>query len=238
MPTPGERRALIFFASVAALGLAVRGWREFHPPDSGALAGNRTALARQIEAVDSAIAVSSSKRKPHVPLAKAPRPEPAPRATGARTRASASRDTLPRDPRQAYWDRAAHFDSLNAAPERDFRPAGRRRLPSDQAATADRRGASAKAPVPPVDLDVAGVDEVASVPLIGPALARRIVNDRIENGPFGSITELERIQGLTPAFTRRLAPFVTFSRAPRLGSAGERRPKQKSSRRPGGESRP
>ena len=56
MPTPGERRALIFIASVAALGVAVRGvaW-SFNPQDPSALAGNRTALARQIEAVDSAI---------------------------------------------------------------------------------------------------------------------------------------------------------------------------------------
>src|SRR5450755_415853 len=59
MPTPGERRALIFIASIAALGVAVRGWREFHPQDPGALAGNRAALARQIEAVDSAIATTS-----------------------------------------------------------------------------------------------------------------------------------------------------------------------------------
>ena len=73
MPTPGERRALIFLASVAALGVAVRGWREFHPADPAVLAGNRTALARQIQAVDSAIAVTSSKRKPRESHA---RPDP------------------------------------------------------------------------------------------------------------------------------------------------------------------
>ena len=52
MPTPGERRALIFIASVAALGVAVRGWRELRPQDfNAALRGeSRGTLARQIEA--------------------------------------------------------------------------------------------------------------------------------------------------------------------------------------------
>ncbi|MFI5246807.1 MAG: hypothetical protein ACHQQR_16360, partial [Gemmatimonadales bacterium] len=86
MPTPGERRALLFVASVAALGVAVRGWREFHPQDSSALAGDRTALARQIEAVDSAIATTNSPRAPRAPgapRAQAPRADPAPRAPRA-----------------------------------------------------------------------------------------------------------------------------------------------------------
>ena len=60
MPTPGERRALIFIAVIAALGVAVRGFRELRsdPP----VAGDSAGLARQIEAVDSAIAVSGTKR--------------------------------------------------------------------------------------------------------------------------------------------------------------------------------
>ena len=65
-----------------------------------------------------------------------------------------------------------------------------------------------------MDLDIAGIDEVAAIPFIGPALARRIVTDRINNGPFGSIDGLARIPGITDAFAKRLAPFVTFSRAP------------------------
>src|ERR1019366_5531630 len=83
MPTPGERRALLFIASVAALGVAVRGWRMFRPEDSSALAGGRTALARQIEAVDSAVAAGGSPRQPHASRAsRAPalRADPVPRA--------------------------------------------------------------------------------------------------------------------------------------------------------------
>src|ERR1039457_3828691 len=60
MPTPGEPRALIFFAILAALGVAVRGFREMRsdPP----VAADRAGLALQIEAVDSAIAVGGTKR--------------------------------------------------------------------------------------------------------------------------------------------------------------------------------
>ncbi len=221
MPTPGERRALIFIASIAALGVAVRGWREIHPPNQSALDGNRTALARQIAAVDSAVAVTSSKRKPRVPRALTPRAEPAPRADTAVRR------------------RSSQLPSAGRRPSSETPPAVGRRLSPEKPPSAGRRlPYSPKWQQPPIDLDIAGIDEVTAIPFIGPALARRIVSDRIDNGPFGSITGLQRVPGITAAFARRLEPFVTFSRAPRHGSAGERRPRSKSERRPGGDSRP
>jgi hypothetical protein len=244
MPTPGERRALIFLASVAALGVAVRGWREFHPHDSAELAGSRTALAGQIAAVDSAIAVSSSKRKPRVPrAADTAKPEPprtasVPRASKVRARQPALVDTVPRDPRQAYWDRSLYFDSVRTALDTRDHVEKRPNLRDTKAPLSSgiERGSTRSGP--PIDLDLAGMDELASLPMIGPALARRIVSDRVENGPFGSIAELERIHGITHAFAHRLEPFVTFSRSPRHGSTGERRPQSKTERRPGGKSRP
>jgi competence ComEA-like helix-hairpin-helix protein len=54
MPTPAERRALLFMATVATLGVAVRGCQAVareEPPRS-----DRESLARQLAAVDSAIA--------------------------------------------------------------------------------------------------------------------------------------------------------------------------------------
>ncbi len=234
MPTPGERHALIFIASVAALGVAARGWRELHPQDSGALAGGRTALARQIEAVDSAIAVTSSKRKPRPPKAAAPRAEPAQSASTHRIRSFAPIDTQPRDPRQSYWDRSQRFDSLREAMARATKPSPGHQLSPDVRHPPTRE----KWTLPPVDLDIASVEEVAALPFVGPALARRIVTERVNGGPFGGIAGLERVPGITPAFSHRLEPFVTFSLAPRLGSAGERPSRSKSERRPGGESRP
>ncbi|MEX2181266.1 MAG: helix-hairpin-helix domain-containing protein [Gemmatimonadaceae bacterium] len=60
MPTPAERRALLFVAAVAALGLAVRGGRSLRPTEVPA--SDREALARQIAAVDSAIAAGGRPR--------------------------------------------------------------------------------------------------------------------------------------------------------------------------------
>lgn len=247
MPTPGERRALVFIASVAALGVAVRGWREFHPADRDELAGNRSELARQIQAVDSAIGVSSSSRKQRsrvAPRSSDPAAERTPpretesRATTRRGRQMNPPDTAPRDPRQAYWDRSAHFDSVRRALDTLERPQRTAKAYDGKATLSQqyRRGAGSVAP--PVDLDIADLDAIAAVPLIGAELGRRIFVDRAENGPFGSIDELERVPGLTHAFARRLERFVTFSGTPRHGSAGERRPQSKNGRRPGGESRP
>ena len=61
MPTPGERKALLFLATVVALGAAARGVAALHsaaPVDAAA----RSALETQIEAVDSA-RHGQSKRK-------------------------------------------------------------------------------------------------------------------------------------------------------------------------------
>jgi competence protein ComEA len=226
------------------------------PQRPAALAGDRGALVRQIEAVDSAIATTSSQRRsskprgqtprtarpartdatPRPPSARVPQAAPATRASGGRVRSPAPADTQSRDPRQSYWDRSLYFDSVrlalvgssdNHTQTRSSRapPSAVRRLPS-------------AAVQPPLDLDVAGSDELAALPLIGTALARRIVADRIENGPFGSITGLERVRGITAALSRRLSPFVTFSRSPRLGSAGERPAQTKKSAPPKGALRP
>jgi hypothetical protein len=219
MPTPGERRALIFIASVAALGVAVRGWRELHPQDSAALAGNRAALARQIEAVDSAIAVSPAKKKARAPRPDAPRSESAPRVVKSRTRSKSPPDTTPRDPRQAYWDRIARSDSIARSGDHAQHESAIRRPPSQLPSTVRRLPSQPKWSTPPVDLDRASLDEIAAVIAIGPALARRIVMNRVDGGPFGSMTGLQRVPGITAAFAHRIEPFVTFSLAPRCCQA-------------------
>lgn len=71
MPTPAERRALLFVATVAALGIGVRGCRAVSRPE--APLDDREALARQIAAVDSAVAIGGrrrpSARRPSAPTA-------------------------------------------------------------------------------------------------------------------------------------------------------------------------
>lgn len=66
-----------------------------------------------------------------------------------------------------------------------------------------------------VDVDVADSAALERLPRIGPALAARIVADRVRHGPFGSIGALERVRGIGPKMVVALASYVTFSGTPR-----------------------
>ena len=47
-----------------------------------------------------------------------------------------------------------------------------------------------------IDVSTASVAELALLPEIGPSLAARIVADRAALGPFGSVDDLARVEGL------------------------------------------
>lgn len=64
-----------------------------------------------------------------------------------------------------------------------------------------------------VDLNVAGSEEIALLPGIGPAIAGRIVTDRAERGPFASVDELRRVKGIGAATLERVRPFATAGQA-------------------------
>lgn len=53
---------------------------------------------------------------------------------------------------------------------------------------------------------------------IGETLARRIVADREENGPFDSIDELQRVNGIGPKTVEKLRPRVTIGKDRAAGS--------------------
>jgi len=142
MPTPAERKALLFFSVVLVLGASTRAYRTLHsrsPSDARA----QSSLDRQIKAADSA--------------------------------------------------RRAGFRK----PKRE------------------RKQKAPPAPVGPVDMDVAGVEEIEGLRHVGPALARRIVADRDSLGPFGSMEGLRRVKGIGPSMVAKLASAVTFSLVPR-----------------------
>ncbi len=62
-----------------------------------------------------------------------------------------------------------------------------------------------------VDLDRAGVAEIARLPRVGPTLARTIVAYREAHGPFGSLEGLDRVPGIGAGLLAALAPQVAFS---------------------------
>ena len=65
-----------------------------------------------------------------------------------------------------------------------------------------------------IDVDRAGAAELTRLPGIGPALANRIVADRQNGGPFGSIAGLGRVRGLGPALRERLRSHLSFGGIP------------------------
>ena len=50
----------------------------------------------------------------------------------------------------------------------------------------------------PIDINRATLNDLITLPGIGPALAQRIIDYRSEHGPFQSVDELERVSGIGP----------------------------------------
>lgn len=59
-----------------------------------------------------------------------------------------------------------------------------------------------------IDLNAASAAELESLPRIGPALARRIIEDRAEHGPFASLDDLDRVKGIGKRTIELLRPFA------------------------------
>jgi competence ComEA-like helix-hairpin-helix protein len=62
-----------------------------------------------------------------------------------------------------------------------------------------------------INLDRASVPEIARLPRVGVALAKRIVADRTAQGQFGSLAAVDRVSGVGPGLLAAIAPHVTFS---------------------------
>ena len=65
-----------------------------------------------------------------------------------------------------------------------------------------------------LDPNFADETELRRLPGIGPAKASAIVRDRRENGPFGSLEDLERVVGLGEKTVSRLAPHLAVTSLP------------------------
>ena len=76
------------------------------------------------------------------------------------------------------------------------------------------RSAAAKSEsVGSVDLNRAAVEELETLPGVGPHLAERIVVFRERNGPFSSLDELGDVNGVSPRLLEELAPYVSVTEA-------------------------
>jgi DNA uptake protein ComE-like DNA-binding protein len=193
MPTPAEKRALVFLTAMLTLGAGVRATKALsaEPPPPSAAA--RADLHRQIMAVDSADSVQrSSGGKRH----RSKRPKAIGISTSDGSDAAVRPDSSSRPKRR----KGAKLLLPNASQPRDV-------------------GAS---PSGPVDLDRAQEWEILSLPKVGPALAHRILANRDSLGPFGSLEELRRVNGVGDGVVNAITPYVTFSLSPRQSREKER----------------
>lgn len=62
-----------------------------------------------------------------------------------------------------------------------------------------------------LDLDVASLSQIDSLPGVSTRMAKRIVTDRMTRGPFVTLDGLKRVQGAGPKFIQRIDSLVTFS---------------------------
>lgn len=186
MPTPAEKRALVFLSAVLTLGAGVRATKALsaEPPPPSAAA--RAELHRQIVAVDSADSVDrTGGRKRH----RSKRPISIGISTSDGSDAAARPDTATGRKKR----RGAKHSAQLAGQSRDL-------------------GVTSAGPI---DLDRAQEWEILSLPKIGPALAHRILADRDSLGPFGSMDELRRVKGVGAGVVDAITPYVTFSLQPR-----------------------
>lgn len=80
--------------------------------------------------------------------------------------------------------------------------------PGGTSGPAGAAGASATNPPGPIDLNTATLDELDTLPGIGPATAQAIVTYRTRHGRFRSVTELLEVPGIGPAKLEAVRPLV------------------------------
>ncbi len=68
------------------------------------------------------------------------------------------------------------------------------------------------APPPLLDLNTASAAALEELPGIGPALAKRILDDRRRNGRYRRLADLDRVKGIGPAILARLRGRVRVGR--------------------------
>ena len=63
----------------------------------------------------------------------------------------------------------------------------------------------------PININTATEEELVALPNIGPARAQSIIQFRIENGPFRTVDDLQKIRGIGPRIVEMLTPLVKLT---------------------------
>jgi comEA protein len=66
-----------------------------------------------------------------------------------------------------------------------------------------------------ININTATLDELTSIPGIGPVTAQRIIDFREENGPFKSVDDLLKVKGVGEKLLDKIRERVTAGRSKR-----------------------
>lgn len=226
--TPQERMALGTFALLVSLGVGARILRAPDPVElSGASAAADSAAFQALEAnVETRTEDAAHRARPLAPDER----------VDVNTAAESDLDRLPKiGPGQAHriaqWRQdhgpfrtLADLDSVPGMgpaalaavapfvglPAGGSGVAGRRETATHPTVgAASGRSADGVDAGGPVNVNTATAEELQTLPGIGPALARRILEHRAAEGPFRSAEELAKVPGIGPATATRLRGRVT-----------------------------
>jgi competence protein ComEA len=62
----------------------------------------------------------------------------------------------------------------------------------------------------PVDVNTATLEQLETLPGVGPVLGQNILDYRAANGPFASVDQLDEVSGIGPATLAQLRPLVSL----------------------------
>src|SRR5467141_2100616 len=74
-------------------------------------------------------------------------------------------------------------------------------------------GSSVKEKPEPVDINSASAADLEKVPGLGPSLSRRIIEFRDKNGPYGTVEDLLKIQGIGEKSLSHFREYLTANKA-------------------------
>lgn len=213
MPAPSNRAPLLL-AIIVALGVGGRLWRERGASGGASTAPQQSALDLQLARAERAATGDGARaprgRRPRAGADSAPRAKG--RGRGAR---EASRSSTPDAIRSEQTPPGAiPPEAVRSYLAFASRPANSSAVRSARPVDDGRRRPWQGQP-PPIDVERASAAELERLPRIGPALAKRIMEDRLARGPFGSLEGLQRVRGIGPAMARQLQGHVTFGGAGR-----------------------
>lgn len=70
--------------------------------------------------------------------------------------------------------------------------------------------AAASSPGARVDVNTATLEQLETLPGVGPVLGQNILDYRAANGPFTSVDQLDEVSGIGPATLAQLRPLVSL----------------------------